>query len=304
MVSKIMDNRSSMKKNKVFSYAYVIFAYVIAIYGGKLSLEYVQTTSHLLDMLVADVIATGIIFVFSLGVQNSSLYDPYWSFIPVPIALYWMYLFPEGNQTRQILILVVILIWSLRLTINWIRSWPDLSHEDWRYRKLAKDSGGLYWLVSFFGIHLFPTGIVFAGLLPVFIAVQTPDPIGTFDIIGLILCLGAVDIEYLADEQLRKFKLSNSTKGANMESGLWSVSRHPNYLGEIMFWIGLFFFVIEGQFIEHLWTAIGFILMILLFYFISVPMMERRLVQTKSGYGKYQKKVPAIFPLKLKKKSV
>lgn len=302
MVSKIMDNRSSMKKNKVFSYAYVIFAYIIAIYAGKLTLEYMQTTSYLWDMLVADIIATAIIFIFSLGVQNSSMYDPYWSVIPVPIALYWIYLFPEGNQTRQILILVVILIWSLRLTINWIRSWPDLTHEDWRYRKLAKDSGDLYWLVSFLGIHLFPTLIVFAGLLPVFIAVQMPDPIGIFDVIGLILCLGAVSIEYLSDEQLRKFQWKNSTKGANMESGLWSISRHPNYLGEILFWIGLFFFVIEGQFIEHLWTAAGFILMILLFYFISVPMMEKRLVKKKHGYEKYQNNVSAIFPLKLRKK--
>jgi steroid 5-alpha reductase family enzyme len=303
MVSKIKDKRSSMKKNKVFSYAYVIFAYIVAIYVGKLTLEYAQTTSNLLDMFIADVLATAVIFIFSLGVQNSSMYDPYWSVIPLPIALYWMYLFPEGNQIRQILILVVILIWSLRLTINWIRSWPDLSHEDWRYRKLAKDSGGLYWVVSFLGIHLFPTLIVFAGLLPVFVAVQNPDPIGFFDILGVIICLLAVDIEYLADEQLRKFKLNNTIKGANMDKGLWSVSRHPNYLGEILFWIGLFFFVIEGQFMENAWTASGFVLMILLFQFISVPMMEKRLVEKKIDYSKYQKNVSAIIPMKIKKKS-
>ena len=116
-----------MKKNKVFSYAYVIIAYMIAIYVGKLSLEYVQTTSHLLDMLIADIIATVVIFIFSLGVQNSSVYDPYWSLIPVPIAFYWIYLFPEGNQTRQVFMVVVIAIWSARLTINWIRSCPDLA---------------------------------------------------------------------------------------------------------------------------------------------------------------------------------
>jgi len=291
-----------MKKNKVFSYAYVIFAYIIAIYAGRLTLEYMQTTSQLLDMLVADVIATAVIFIFSLGVQNSSIYDPYWSVIPVPIALYWMYLFPEGNQIRQIFILAVILIWSLRLTLNWIKSWPDLSHEDWRYGKLAEDSGGLYWMVSFLGIHLFPTLIVFTGLFPVFVAARIPDPIGAFDIIGLIIGLGAVGIEYISDEQLRKFKLKNKRKGANMESGLWSVSRHPNYMGEILFWFGLFFFAIGSQFIEHMWTGIGFISMILLFYFISVPMMEKRLMKTKLGYDKYQKNVPAIFPLKRKVK--
>jgi steroid 5-alpha reductase family enzyme len=287
-----------MKKNKAFSYAYVIIAYIIAIYAGKLSLDFIQTTSQLLNILIADVIATVIIFIFSVAIQNSSVYDPYWSVIPVPIALYWFYLFPEGNQTRQILMLVVILIWSLRLTVNWIRSWPNLSHEDWRYRKLSEDSGAAYWLVSFFGIHLFPTLCVFAGLLPVFAASRIQDPIGFFDVIGLIICLGAVDIEYLADEQLRKFKLKNTVKGANMEKGLWSVSRHPNYLGEILFWVGLFFFAIGNHFMENLWTSIGFILMILLFKLISIPMMEKRLVKTKVGYDNYQKKVSAIFPVK------
>jgi steroid 5-alpha reductase family enzyme len=287
-----------MKKNKAFSYAYVIIAYIIAIYAGKLSLDYLHTASLLLDMLIADVIATVIIFMFSLGVQNSSMYDPYWSVIPVPIALYWMYLFPEGNHTRHIFMLAVILIWSLRLTINWIRTWPNLTHEDWRYRKLAEDSGPLYWLVSFSGIHLIPTLVVFAGMLPVFVAAGRNDPIGLADIMGLFICLGAVGIEFLADEQLRKFKSGNTVKGANIDKGLWAVSRHPNYLGEILFWVGLFFFAIGGHFQENAWTGTGFISMIILFKFISIPLMEKRLLKTKLDYEKYRENVSAILPFK------
>ena len=237
-----------MKKNTIFSYSYVIIAYIIAIYAGKLSLDHIQTSSDVLNMLIADVIATVIIFIFSLMSGNSSLYDPYWSLIPVPIALYWIYLFPEGNHTRHIFMLVAISIWSLRLTINWIKSWPNLLHEDWRYKKLAEDSGRLYWVVSFSGIHLFPTLFVFLGMLPVLVASKMEAAIGVFDIVGLIICLAAVEIEYLADEQLRKFKLSNPAKGANMEKGLWAISRHPNYFGEILFWFGLFFFAIGDQF--------------------------------------------------------
>jgi steroid 5-alpha reductase family enzyme len=291
-----------MKKNAVFSYAYVIIAYFIAIYAGKLSLDHIQTSSEILNMLIADVIATVVIFLFSLMAGNSSLYDPYWSLIPVPIALYWIYMFPDGNHTgnhtRHILMLVVISIWSLRLTLNWIRSWPNLTHEDWRYRKLAEDSGPLSWVVSFMGIHLVPTLIVFAGMLPVFVASKMTAAIGFFDILGLIICLVAVEIEYLSDEQLRKFKASKPEKGANMEKGLWSISRHPNYFGEILFWFGLFFFAIGDQFKENAWTAAGFISMVILFKFISIPMMEKRLVITKTDYDKYQKRVSAIIPLK------
>lgn len=287
-----------MKKNTTFSYSYVIIAYIIAIYAGKLSLDHIQTSSDILNMLIADVIATVIIFIFSLMSGNSSLYDPYWSLIPVPIALYWIYLFPEGNHTRHIFMLVAISLWSLRLTVNWIKSWPNLMHEDWRYKKLAEDSGPLYWVVSFLGIHFFPTLIVFLGLLPVFFASKIEAGIGIFDIVGLIICLAAVEIEYLADEQLRKFKLSNPAKGANMEKGLWAISRHPNYFGEILFWFGLFFFAIGDQFTENAWTAVGFISMVILFKFISIPMMEKRLVKTKTDYEKYQEKVSALIPMK------
>ncbi len=287
-----------MKKNTIFSYSYVLIAYIIAIYAGKLSLDHIQTSSEILDMLIADIIATVIIFIFSLMSGNSSLYDPYWSLIPVPIALYWIYLFPEGNHTRHIFMFIAISSWSLRLTFNWIKSWPNLMHEDWRYKKLAEDTGRLYWFVSFLGIHLFPTLIVFLGMLPVFVASKMTAEIGFFDIIGLTICLAAVEIEYLADEQLRKFKLSNPVKGANMEKGLWGISRHPNYFGEILFWFGLFFFAIGDQFKENAWTAVGFISMVILFKFISIPMMERRLVKTKTDYEKYQKKVSAIIPMK------
>ena len=287
-----------MKKNKTFSYTYVIAAYIIAIYAGKLSLEYIHTGAPLADMLIADIVATMIIFLFSFIAQNSSLYDPYWSVIPVPIALYWMYIFPEGNQIRQVLMFIAILVWSIRLTVNWIRTWPDLTHEDWRYRKLVEDSGPLYWVVSFLGIHLFPTLIVFAGLLPVFAASQMTDPIGFFDVAGILICIGAAVIEYIADEQLRKFKSGNAKKDANIEKGLWAISRHPNYLGEIVFWVGLFFFSIGNHFLENAWTAVGFISMVFLFRFISVPMMEKRLIQTKADYDKYQDRVSAIFPLK------
>ena len=287
-----------MKKNTIFSYSYVIIAYIIAIYAGKLSLDHIQTSSDVLNMLIADVIATVIIFIFSLMSGNSSLYDPYWSLIPVPIALYWIYLFPEGNHTRHIFMLVAISIWSLRLTINWIKSWPNLLHEDWRYKKLAEDSGRLYWVVSFSGIHLFPTLFVFLGMLPVLVASKMEAAIGVFDIVGLIICLAAVEIEYLADEQLRKFKLSNPAKGAHMEKGLWAISRHPNYFGEILFWFGLFFFAIGDQFMENAWTAVGFISMVILFKFISIPMMEKRLVKTKTDYENYQKWVSALIPMK------
>jgi steroid 5-alpha reductase family enzyme len=203
---------------------------------------------------------------------------------------------PEGNDLRQLLVIGVILCWSLRLTINWVKSWPDLTHEDWRYKKLKADTGKFYWPVSFLGIHLFPTAMVFLGMLPVLPAVENKAALGIFDIAGVAISVFAVILEFTADEQLRKFRKHHLAQGSNMDKGLWAISRHPNYLGEILFWFGLFFFSLGGDIIANLWTGIGFISMFILFRFISIPMMEKRLIRSKDQYQEYIRKVPAIVP--------
>ena len=285
-----------MKRNIFFSYLTVILVYTLAILGGKFTLDFLNLESPYIEMLTADVVATLIVFIFSFIFRNSSLYDPYWSVIPVPIALYWIFISPLGNDLRQFLIITVISLWSLRLTINWIKSWPNLEHEDWRYIKLKEDSGRLYWVVSFLGIHLFPTFIVFLGMLPVFSAVGNNAPLGILDFVGALVSVSAVLIEYTADEQLRQFNKNNRIKGMNMDRGLWPISRHPNYLGEILFWLGLFIVALTNNFQSNLWTGIGFIAMFILFKFISIPMMEKRLIRNKNQYEEYIRKVPALVP--------
>jgi steroid 5-alpha reductase family enzyme len=285
-----------MKRNIFFSYLTVILVYSLAILGGKFTLDFLNPESPYIEMLAADVVATLIVFIFSFLFRNSSLYDPYWSVIPLPIALYWISISPQGNDLRQFLIVAVISLWSLRLTINWIKSWPNLEHEDWRYKKLKEDSGKLYWVVSFLGIHLFPTFIVFLGMLPVLSVVGNNTPLGIFDFTGALVSVSAVLIEYTADEQLRQFNKYNRIKGMNMDRGLWSISRHPNYLGEILFWLGLFIMALTHNFQSNLWTGIGFVAMFILFKFISIPMMEKRLIRNKDQYEEYIRKVPALFP--------
>ena len=84
-----------------------------------------------------------------------------------------------------------------------------------------------------------------------------------------------------------------------MQSGLWAFSRHPNYLGEIGFWGGMFLFAISASGLKQTtgyWTIIGFISMVILFKFISIPLMEKRNIERKPGYLEYIRKVPALLP--------
>ncbi len=281
---------------KIKALLLIVFIYLLAILAGYYWLIQGYAQSSVLNVLLADVLVTIVVFIFSLSLKNSSIYDPYWSVIPPFIVIWLMIQYPEGNPARQLLILALVLFWAIRLTINWARGWEGLHHEDWRYRKIAGDTGRFYWPVSFLGIHLMPTLFVFAGCLPLWFALENPAPFGFLDVLAGLVTFIAVVIEWAADEQLRNFK-REKLDNTYMDKGLWSIMRHPNYFGEILFWTGLFLFIPASGDYSGWWTASGFVAMILLFNFISIPLMEQRNLLRRPGYKNYIKKVRALIPL-------
>ncbi len=88
-----------------------------------------------LDGFIADLIATVVVFIGSRVLHNSSCYDPYWSVLPPFLAAFWTIAAtdPAVSDTRTLLVLIVIAVWAIRLTANWLQDWPGLHHEDWRY---------------------------------------------------------------------------------------------------------------------------------------------------------------------------
>jgi steroid 5-alpha reductase family enzyme len=83
-----------------------------------------------------------------------------------------------------------------------------------------------------------------------------------------------------------------------IDRGLWKFSRHPNYLGEILTWWGIFLFGLSFG-LEFWWTGIGALLITIMFAGISIPMIEKRLSAKWEWYENYKKKVPMLLPLKL-----
>jgi steroid 5-alpha reductase family enzyme len=285
------------KKTIALSQICIIYIVSILISVGISTLF--NFKSDIMFVLIADVIATILVFLFSIITKNSSVYDPFWSVIPVLIAGHLIIQNPEGNLIRQIIIITLVAFWGIRLTLNWARGWSGFKHQDWRYTKLATDTGAYYWLVSFVGIHMLPTLIVFMACIPMFYIIPSNTPLQWFELVPIILTLLAVFIEWIADEQLKHFKRT-AKNGEYLNKGLWRIVRHPNYLGEILFWLGIFLFVpTSGILNQTLNTVIGFVLMVLLFNFISIPMMKKRHINSKTGYAEYVKNVPALFPYKL-----
>jgi steroid 5-alpha reductase family enzyme len=286
----------------------VLAAYVLALLAAAATAGWLAGHPLWLRAGAADVVATGVIFCFSLLLDCSSIYDPYWSIAPIPIVL-WLALAPAaaaGPLTRRILVVTLVGAWGLRLTVNWLRGWRSFADEDWRYVNLRTTTGGAYWLVSLFGLHLMPTVTVFLGLLPLFPALGQaipfvpaglPAPLGILDGVAAVITAGALLIEAVADEQLRAFRRAHRESGPICESGLWGLCRHPNYLGEISLWWGLFLFGVAAQPGAAWAYGLGAVWLTMMFALISIPMIDRRSLLRRPGYADHMRRLPALLPL-------
>ncbi len=248
--------------------------------------------------LIADCVATAVIFFYSRLYKNSSFYDAYWSVIPPLLMIYWMACFPASfNDTRSWLVRGLVCAWAMRLTANWSIYWPGLHHEDWRYPVVRKRAGAFALPVDFLGIHLFPTVQVFIGCLPILVIVQGTDvKLGWLDGLAFVVTAGAILIEMLADIQLHRF-IADRKPGELMDKGLWGWSRHPNYFGEISFWVGLMLFGLAVAPDQWWWICPGAASMIIMFVFVSVPFLDQRSLERRPQYAEYMRRVSALVPL-------
>ena len=275
-------------------------AYAVALaaaLAAGLAASFVADLDHPLAVaLVADVAATLVVFGWSVAYRNSSFYDPYWSVVPIALAIYWIAVAQGAVEARQALVLLLVAVWGVRLTWNWARGWRGLEHEDWRYVDLQRKTGRAYWLVSFLGIHLMPTFWVFGGMLGVWAAVCEPgEPLGPLDALATLLTAGSIALEAGADAQLRRHRLSQPPAGEFLKTGLWAWSRHPNYLGEMGFWWGLWLFGVSAA-PQHWWTIAGPLAIALMFRCVSLPMIESRMRERRPGFAEWARRSSLVLP--------
>ena len=109
----------------------------------------------------------------------------------------------------------------------------------------------------------------------------------------------AVTLELISDNQLWKFKKNKDNKNKFIKTGLWSYSRHPNYLGEILFWWGIFFMTLAVD-VSYWYLFICPLSMNLMFALITCKMMDDRSLVKRDGYKDYMDKTNQllIFPKK------
>ncbi len=249
----------------------------------------------LLNVLAGMLAATGVTFAATLLWRNGSVFDAYWSVVPPLVAIYLAGVGRSFGTPLCTALLLVVFAWGVRLTANWAIGWPGLHHEDWRYAMLYERAGMPRWLVQLLAVDLVPTLVIFLGCIPLWPALTRGD--GSLGVIGgsaAAVGLFATGLELAADEQRRAH--AHASPGRLMDVGLWRWCRHPNYLGEILFWISLWLFAIAADPAVWWWTAIGPAAIVALFVGASIPTMEERSAERRPGWAEYAARTPALWP--------
>ena len=290
----------------------------------------------LMNGLAAHTLATCVLWVWSYCWSNTSIYDPAWCWFPIALGLGWIAHVSSQQQgpnamfsasPRGQLALGLIVLWCLRYSwqFPWTGWTTGIHKEDWRYVKIADKTGSntrLYWLASLISLHLTPTWLVFAALSPmerVWSAGRAEGVPELFsnsaDAVGLFVSVTAILIQHSSDMTLYHFrrKAYGTTKNLDYKSsskkicreGLWKWSRHPNYFGECLFWLGLACLASggEGGFratsVSGTWTdlfrAWGGAALMFGFFRVSAHLTDQRMLENRGQ--KYLKVMSEVSPL-------
>lgn len=290
---------TSLKSSRSWSFAIITIVYIAAIAVGVAvfriagsSYGFGYEADMLIRLFLADLAATVFVWLWSVIFDNSSVYDPYWSVAP-PLMISGYALHCGAGSLPVILVQVAVWLWAIRLTGNWAYTFPDLNRQDWRYDMYKTRFPRIWQLVNFTGIHLMPTVVVFLAMIPAFLMIDGSAAkdieAGLWTWVGFVICISAATLQLVADTQAHRFRRNH--RGQVCSIGLWNWSRHPNYLGEILMWWGVFVMYMSMYPYVHYAAAAGAIANTCLFVFISIPMMEKRQLANKPAYAEYRKRV-------------
>ena len=290
-------HQAETRLSRSASFARIAAAYAVALAVAAGWLGWGPSAPWLwLDTLVADVLATLVVFGASRLHHNSSFYDAYWSVVPPLVVLFWWSAAgTRGDAARFGVMTVVVVVWAVRLTANWARTFPGLHHEDWRYPMLRERAGRLEAVVDLLAIHVFPTLQVYLALVPAYVVATTPRAFGVLDVVATLVGVGAVTLEATADLQMHRF-VATRQPGQVMDRGLWGWSRHPNYVGELGFWVSVAVFGLAASPGDWWWLFLGAAAMLAMFLGASIPMMEERSLARRPDYQDVIDRVPRFFP--------
>jgi steroid 5-alpha reductase family enzyme len=204
-------------------------------------------------------------------------------------------LFSSKMDARSLIVMVLVLIWAIRLgAFLYKRIQKD--GKDGRFDELKPNF--LRFLIVWTLQGLWVTFTLAAAL--VIFTTTVKKPLGFVAVIGILIWVIGFLIEVIADAQKSKWRANPENRGKFINIGLWSKSRHPNYFGEILLWIGIA--VIAFPIMET-WQYFSLISPVFVYFLLTrvsgIPLLEKRSDEKWGGkdeYEEYKKNTPVLIP--------
>jgi len=235
-----------------------------------------------------------LMFIPAYIFQTEKFYDLTGSFTYITVAT-TAFILSDAVDHRSMLLLGLVVIWASRLGSFLLRRILRDGKDD-RFDKIKPN------FLRFLNAWTIQALWVTLTAIPVFIAITTTQrkEIGVVAMVGLIIWLIGFAIEVIADNQKTQFRKDPANKEKFIQSGLWARSRHPNYFGEIVLWIGVTI-IAAPVFQGWQWIAlISPIFVTLLLTRVSgVPLLEAKAKKKWGGqadYEAYKKNTPVLIP--------
>lgn len=252
--------------------------------------------SHLLIALGLILLLNYAVFLLAYKLQTDQYTDITYAFSFLVVAGYFF--FSGGDySTSKCFLFIMVAIWALRLGI-YLKSRVVNMGEDERFTNIRPHFGRFFGFFTIQGIGIFLIS------LPLILAFQkelyTNNQYNWIKFIGTIVIIAGFIIESMADYQKSVFRSKAINNGQFIHRGLYAYIRHPNYLGEIMFWTGIFIFVspfLVG--LEFLSIISPIFISILLIYISGIRLLEKSSINNYGhldSYNDYFKRTWRLVP--------
>ena len=197
-------------------------------------------------------------------------------------------------HNRQLLLLLMVAAWGLRLAIHiLVRNWGR--EEDFRYRAWREAWGRTFVVRSFLQIYMLQGTIILVVAVPVLLVMADPGgPLGLRDAAGVLVWIVGFLFEAFGDFQLLRHVRDPALRGQVLQTGLWRFTRHPNYFGEATLWWGVLLVVLGAP---RGWAGVvgPLTILFLLLKVSGIPMLEAK-YRGNPAFEDYWARTSAFFP--------
>lgn len=249
---------------------------------------------YLLLMLLVPVAAFSLVYLIARLTGKVTFLDAAWGVGFMLIA--WIAYFAfSPKELPDLLLTLAVSLWGLRLAWYVVKRIAKAG-EDKRYQEILKGYGENAQAKAFLRLFMLQAGLqylVSAAILRM--NYIDPKPVGIMTWVGLIIFAVGFLFESVADAQLAAFKRDPNNKGKIMQAGLWKTSRHPNYFGESLVWLGL---AVISLTYPWGWLALisPAVITYLLLFVSGIPIQEKGKDQNPA-WREYASKTPRFVPL-------